>query len=112
MRRIFLVMLVAIAGCNRPPSFSLQGYFFVSAPDEELARRENQRIVETVQGIVLAITEEKPDALLEHVAILTEVRFVRSGKEYDCEEAVDHLRRDLQWKIHDLPDHLRPYAKG
>lgn len=35
------------------------------------------------------------DALLEHVAILTEVRFVRSGKEYDCEEAVDHLRRKL-----------------
>lgn len=35
------------------------------------------------------------DALLEHVASLTDVRFVRSGKEYDCEEAVDHLRRKL-----------------
>lgn len=67
MRRIFYVMLLAIAGCNRPPVFSLQGYFFVSAPDEELAKRENQRIVETVQSIVLAIVEGKPDALLEHV---------------------------------------------
>lgn len=67
MKRLPLLILLAIAGCNQPPSFTLQGYFFVSGPDEGLAQRENAQIVATVQKIVLAIVDEKPDVLLEHV---------------------------------------------
>lgn len=67
MRIAVLCLLLAFFACNRPPTFAMQGYFFVSAPDEEVARRENPLILETVQKIVLAITDEKPEALLEFV---------------------------------------------
>ncbi len=67
MRTAPWFFLLLWAACSRPPTFSQQGYFFVSAPDEALARRENTQIVETVQKIVLAIVDEKPDILLEYV---------------------------------------------
>lgn len=68
MKILPLLILLSIFACNRPPIFSLQGYFFVSAPDEALAQRENAQIVEAVQKIVLAIVDENPEALLEQVS--------------------------------------------
>lgn len=67
MKVFCLLLLLTTAACNRPPTFAQQGYFFISAPDEELARRENPQIMEAVAKIVLAITEENPQALLEYV---------------------------------------------
>ena len=62
-----LLLLLLTVACNRPPAFVQQGYFFISAPDEELARRENPQIMDTVAKIVLAITEENPQGLLEYI---------------------------------------------
>lgn len=68
MKATLLGLVLMLTACGKPPTFSVQGYFFVGKPDEEVARRENPRIAETVEKIVLAIIEEKPDALLEHVS--------------------------------------------
>jgi hypothetical protein len=39
------------------------------------------------------------DRLIEAVALRTDIRFVRNGKEYTSTQAADFLRGKLQWRI-------------
>ena len=68
MKQFYLATIVlAIIQCGGKPSFSLQGYFFVSNPDEKMASEENPKIMAALEDIVAAIIEEKPERILAYV---------------------------------------------
>lgn len=60
-------MAVLAAHCQKPPTYSLQGYFFVGTPDEASAQAENPKIITAIQEIITAIIEERPEQLLRYV---------------------------------------------
>lgn len=62
-----VVLALFMSACGRSPTFALQGYFFLSQPNEALAAAENPKILQAVEGIVTAIAEQNPDKLLEYV---------------------------------------------
>lgn len=66
MKRSALLCLFVLA-CGRPPTFTLQGHFFLSTPDEKMAAAENPHVLAALDEIVTAIVEEKPDRILKYV---------------------------------------------
>lgn len=65
---LLILSLVLAAHCQKAPTFSLQGYFFVGTPNEAAAQAENPNLVAAMKDIITAIIDEKPDQLLAYVS--------------------------------------------
>lgn len=64
---LLIAVSTLVMGCQQPPSYSLQGYFFVGTPDEAAAKEENPKIVAAIQEIITAIIEAKPELILKYI---------------------------------------------
>ncbi len=112
---------MAMTGCTRAPTFALQGYFFVGAPDELLAASENTRISATVSDIVLAIYEKNAAKLIRNVhpqegAIIDAKAFAtyaQVGQALEDPQSMLYrvLWDDAYWKKNSPGDSIRSYRK-
>lgn len=115
------VVLSLILHCGKPPTFSQQGYFFIGKSDEAMAQRENPEILRAVEGVITAIVEKKPEALLTYVhpgegAIIDAKAFVSYAQVASAlHEPQSQLYRvlwdDKYWKETAPSDNIRSYRK-
>ncbi|MCX7632422.1 MAG: hypothetical protein N2Z22_03705 [Turneriella sp.] len=67
MKKKFLAILITLAACQRKPEVVFEAYFFVGAPDEQSARRQNPELVLATTELVNAIIDHNPEKILEFV---------------------------------------------
>jgi len=119
--RLFLTLLFlsVVAACQKPPELVLQGYYFVGAPDETMAQRENPALVAATAAVIGAIIAEDREKLLSFVhakegAIIDAKAFVgyeqvRSAL-YDKSAILSRvLWDDKYWKETAPEDNVRSY---
>ncbi|MFZ5630942.1 MAG: hypothetical protein ACOY5B_17545 [Spirochaetota bacterium] len=114
-----LVLLPALASCQKPPEFVLQGYFFVGAPDEAAAQRENAALVATTAAVIGAVIAEDREKLLSYIhpkegAIIDAKAFVSYAQVksalYDKSAILSRVLWDDQyWKETAPGDSVRSY---
>ncbi len=119
MKKVLFILLCCFYTCQKPPQFVLQGYFFVGAPDEATAQRENPLLVHTAASVIEAIIAEDREKLLGFVntkdgAIIDAKAFVsyeqvRSAL-YDKSAILSRvLWDDKYWKETAPEDNVRSY---
>ncbi len=61
------IVLLGLLACKTPPTFSLQGYYFVGGADEKTAQEENPHILRAVEEIVLAVYDKNAETILRYI---------------------------------------------
>jgi hypothetical protein len=67
-RWIVSVLALVCVRCAEPPTFALQGYYFVGSPDEAMAQSENPKLMLAIQEIIEAIVAKKPEVIIKYVS--------------------------------------------
>jgi hypothetical protein len=120
MRSSAIALCLFLAACSgRAPTFSLQGYYFVGASDEKTAQTENEKLMQAVSEIVLAIYEKQPAKLMQYVhaqegAIIDAKAFVTQaqvGQALEDENSMLYrvLWDDAYWKKTSPEETIRSY---
>jgi hypothetical protein len=65
---IFGLIFLHAAHCGKPPTFAMEGYYFLSAPDEKMAAVENPKVMAAIADIVGGILEQNPERILKYVS--------------------------------------------
>lgn len=115
------LIILGMTGCEEPPRFESQGYYFVGTPDEATARSENPRLLEAVSKLVEAVIAQNREAILDFIhpqegAIIDAKAFVSKAEVraalYDPESVLYRvLWDDKYWKETAPAENIRSYRK-
>ena len=122
MKYALLAVVLVLASCRlQPPAVEMQGYFFVGAPDEATAQKQNPELLLAVTEVITAIVNEDRELLLKYVskdegAIIDAKAFVSYAQIrtalYDAQSQLARVFwDDKYWRETAPNDNIQSYRK-